>query len=122
MPCKGCAGGCYQCVESGIKPGANAALAWDMSEIYGLADTSRLPAPTTSSLARTITMWPESQLYARLHIEDAERMQGLQPGHTALPSESSSSRSKKLELTPAQVLTERFRCVGNALHGEVMHL
>jgi hypothetical protein len=113
VPCTGCAGGCYQCGDAALQPGANPAIAWDMGEIYGLTDPTRLPAPTTSSLSRTVVMWPESGLYARLHIEDAERSQGMEAGHTALPPGECGS------LTPAQIQLERFKCVGNALHGEV---
>jgi hypothetical protein len=109
-----------------------------MGEIYGLANPTRLPAPTTSSLARTVIMWPDTECYSRLNIEDAERCQGLEAGHTALPHSAIQVACKHLEaqtpalphsviaacreieaLTPAQALTARFHCVGNGLHGEV---
>jgi hypothetical protein len=59
-------------------------------------------------------MWPESGLFAKLSIEDAERSQGLEEGYTALPP-----TLKSKTLTPAQVLSERFKCVGNGFHGQV---
>jgi hypothetical protein len=121
VPCTGCAGGCYQCGETAIQPGNDTALAWDMGELYGLARPTRLPAPTTSSLSRTVVMWPQTGCFAKLHIEDAERSQGLEAGHTALPP---SHKSKTLSplLTPLQVLSKRFKCVGNGLHGQVRPL
>jgi hypothetical protein len=114
VPCAGCAVGCYQCGGAALQPGDDAALAWDMGEIYGQANPTTLPAPTTSSLARTVVMWPRSGTFARLDIEDAERCQGMEPGHTALPPGSEAG-----SLKPPQVRTERFKCVGNALHGKV---
>jgi hypothetical protein len=49
-PCAGCRDSCYQCCERGIREGEDAALAWNLGEIYGLSDPSRLPSPTTTSL------------------------------------------------------------------------
>jgi hypothetical protein len=112
-PCSGCMDGCYQCAGAGIAAGENCALAWDLGEIYGLTDPSRLPSPTTSSLARTVIMRPEAGTIQRLHIEDAERAQGLPAGYTSLPDVQESGCSQKA------VLKTRFRCVGNALPGEV---
>jgi hypothetical protein len=112
-PCSGCMDRCYQCASSGIAPGENCALAWDLGEIYGLADPSRLPSPTTRSLARTVIMRPEAGTIGRLHIEDAKRAQGLPPGYTSVPGIQDGSCSAKA------VLKTRFRCVGNALPGEV---
>jgi hypothetical protein len=116
VPCDGCPSRCYQCAETALQPGANAALAWDTGEVYGLSTPTRLPAPTTSSLMRTVVMWPEDGCFAQLHIEDAERCQGMQPGHTALPADVQGNTR-----TPSQVLQHRFRCVGNGLHGQVCH-
>jgi hypothetical protein len=112
-PCSGCMDRCYQCAGVGIEAGENCALAWDLGEIYGLTDPSRLPSPTTSSLARTVIMRPEAGTIQRLHIEDAERAQGLPAGYTSLPDVQVSACSQKA------VLKTRFRCVGNALPGEV---
>lgn len=89
------------------------ALAWDLGEIYGLADPSRLPSPTTSSLARTVVMRPERGSITRLHISDAERAQGMKPGHTSPTPAQEASHSMK------GLLKIRFRCVGNALPGLV---
>lgn len=97
-----------------MQPGVNAALAWDMGDIHGMTRPDRLPAPTTTSLARTIVMWPESGRFVKLDIGDAERSQGLQEGHTALPPNVIGPT-----LNAAQVLKQRFKCVGNGLHGQV---
>lgn len=112
--CSGC-GKCAACSQSGEPQGEGAALAWDLGEIYGLAVPTRLPAPTTSSLARTVVCYTEPLRYAQLDIRDAERAQGLEPDHTRLPEDSPSVQG----MTPAQLRAKRFHCVGNALHGKV---
>lgn len=112
-PCFGCIDVCYQCGERGLTAGDNAALAWDLGEIYGLGDPTRLPSPTTSSLARTVVMHPEQGTVTRLHVTDAERAQGMMPGHTRLTPEQEEKYSAK------SLLKARFRCVGNAVPGVV---
>lgn len=86
-------------------------LAWNMGDIYGSSNPTRLPAPTTCSWSQTWIMWPLEGYFCKLHILDAERAQGLPPGHTARdgadPGNTEGSR------------TQRFKCVGNALPGEV---
>ena len=113
----GCAdcGSCASCTGGISVNDAGAAVAWDLGEIYGLAEPCKLPAPTTTSLARTVVCYAHSRTWAQLDIRDAERAQGLQPDHTWLP-EDSQARSG---LTAAQLRATRFRCVGNALHGGV---
>jgi hypothetical protein len=65
-------------------------------------------------------MWPDTGCFASLHIEDAERAQGMEPGHTALPLATELANTLEgADLSPAQALTERFKCVGNALNGKV---
>ena len=100
---------CYQCGE---KNGEDA-LAWDLGEIYGLANPTRLPSPTTCSLARTVVLRPHGGTISRLGIRDAERAQGLRAGHTAVAGEDASRYTEK------SLLKARFRCVGNALPGMV---
>lgn len=109
--CTGCRSGCYQCAPEKIAKGEHTVLSWDLGEIYGASSPTSLPSPTTNSLARTVLMWPEAGLYSRLHIKDAERAQGMQPGHTELPGQQ--GRAGK---TGDAV---RFKCVGNALPGQV---
>jgi hypothetical protein len=87
------------------------ALAWDLGEIYGLSNPTRLPSPTTSNLARTIIMRPCAGTITRLGIRDAERAQGLPAGYTELPTGQECNQRREL--------THRFRCVGNALPGMV---
>ena len=85
-----------------------------MGNIGGLANPTRLPAPTTNSLARSTIVWPATGRAARLAIEDAERSQGLPAGYTALSPEVTVAR-----MTSLQVQAARFKCVGNGLHGQV---
>jgi hypothetical protein len=112
-PCTGCLDTCYQCGKRGIQAGEDAALAWDSGEIYGLSDPTRLPSPTTASLARTVIMRPERGTITQLHILDAERAQGMQEEHTSL------TRGQSEKHIPKKILELRFRCVGNALPGLV---
>jgi site-specific DNA-cytosine methylase len=58
-------------------------------------------------------MRPKAMTVTRLSIRDAERAQGLPAGYTALGEESAADYS------PQGELRQRFRCVGNALPGEV---
>lgn len=90
-------------------------MAWDMGEIGGLSKPDRLPAPTTSSLARTVIVRPEPLSFCRLDIRDAERAQGLEPDYTWLPA----SAAPVAALTAVQLRAKRFTCVGNALLGKV---
>lgn len=113
--CTGCRGGCYQCAPVQLAKGENAVLTWDLGEIFGASNPTSLPSPTTSSLSRTILMWPEAGLYSRLHIADAERAQGLKPGHTALPE----VLVKSGKFGHGECRSARFKCVGNAMPGEV---
>lgn len=84
-----------------------------MGETGGLSDPTRLPAPTTSSLMRTWVMYPEQGSFVSLKVEDAERSQGLEPGHTAL------SRAEYPKCTDREAELKRWEAVGNGLHGEV---
>jgi hypothetical protein len=111
-PCDGCREGCYQCAGKDIDP-EDATLAWDLGEIYGLANPTRLPSPTTTSLSRTIIMRPRLGTITKLSIGDAERAQGLPAGYTALPTEQSACYKGNVQLK------HRFRCVGNTLPGMV---
>jgi hypothetical protein len=112
-PCEGCNDLCYQCGEEDDRCGEDTAYAWDLGEIYGLSNPTRLPSPTTSSLRRTVIMRPHTGTITRLDIADAERAQGLPVGYTALPAEDTDSYTVK------GVLNARFHCVGNALPGMV---
>ena len=116
LRCDGCGcDGCAQCGCAGDAKQVRKTLAWDIGEIYGHAEPTTLPAPTTSSLARTVVMWPGSGQFAQLDIRDAERAQGLSPGHTEIPNLPEGLKG----LSAAGVLAQRFKCVGNALHGKV---
>lgn len=113
--CTGCRSGCYQCAPVHLAKGEHTVLTWDMGEIFGASNPTSLPSPTTSSLSRTVLMWPEAGLYSRLHINDAERAQGLKAGHTALlERQARDGRSGHADCRSA-----RFKCVGNAMPGEV---
>lgn len=92
-----------------------AVIAWDKGEVCGKTDPTTLPSATTVSFARTVIISPGTWQFAMLDIRDAERAQGLEPGHT----EVSVDFIRKLKLTPLQVLERRFKCVGNALPGKV---
>ena len=83
-------------------------------ELMGKANPTCLPAPTTCGWARTVIMWPLEGTFCRLDIRDAERAQGLQPGHTAVDSAEPGDTDG--------VRTKRFELVGNALPGEVHRL
>ena len=105
-PCVGCDVGCFQCAPATLKPAAKVALACDTGDLFGAALPLSLPAPTKSSLGRTVVIYPEDGevgAFCQLHIEDAERSQGLAPGYT----EAAGSR------------TQRFKQVGNAVHAKV---
>jgi hypothetical protein len=112
-PCPGCPDRCYQCGNKGFQAGEDGVLAWDVGEIFGLSDPSRLPAPTTVSLARTVIMRPERGSVTRINIQDAERAQGMQVGHTAVTPAEEAACDEKTNLAL------RFRCVGNAMPGVV---
>jgi hypothetical protein len=113
-PCGGCNDRCYQCGEKDARCGEDSAYAWDLGEIYGLANPTRLPSPTTSSLARTVIIRPHEGTFSSLDIRDAERAQGMAAGYTAVPMEHTEHYTQK------GLLKTRFRCVGNALPGKVM--
>lgn len=107
LPTGTCGQGCYLCKLLD----RTEAMAWNLGEIAGLADPTRLPAPTTNSLDRTVVVFPETEAYCRVHIKDAERLQGLTPDHTHLPDGGG--------LTAAAERAKRFMVVGNGLQGEV---
>jgi hypothetical protein len=110
-PCPGCRNICYQCGKKGIRAGQDAAHAWDIGELFALSDPTRLPSPTTNSLARTVIMHPERGSITRLHIWDAERAQGMKVGHTCVTLGEVTASSQK------SFLKLRFRFVGNAVTG-----
>lgn len=113
----GACGRCAACSNAAQIGVAGAALAWDMGEICGLAKPDRLPAPTTSSLARTIIVRPEPLSFCRLDIRDAERAQGMEADYTWLPATAEPVAA----LTAVQLRAKRFACVGNGLVGKVRH-
>lgn len=100
--------GCYQC-SSLMSGDGESALAWDLGEIYGLSDPTRLPSPTTNSCSRTVVLLPKTCSAVHLDIRDAERVQGLQPGYTVAPTAGVRA-----------ALSCRWQCVGNALPGCIL--
>lgn len=103
--CGWCSAGCYQCAPATLAPGKHTAVAFDVGDMFGSAQPFSVPAPTTSSLYRRIIMWPEGGegwAFCTPHIEDAERLNVLESGHTVgLP------------------ITVHYMMVGNANHAKV---
>lgn len=105
VECGGCREGCFHCAP----PPRHAAtvFCWNTGEVFGAANPTLLPAPTTNSHSRIVLVWAAVGTFSKLDIVDAERAQGLPPDYTLVAGSQLATKAR------------RFQCAGTALPGQV---